>query len=87
VKTQRLRLHLCLVTLTFSLLPTVTVAMSGMDMPHSGQGKATASLSQKAQCRFVWVHESASSSPTMQPTCGLAGLTGSRSCPSSVANS
>ncbi|MGE3487792.1 MAG: hypothetical protein AB7L09_23985, partial [Nitrospira sp.] len=35
-----------LAALTLLFAPTVSYAMSGMDMPHSGHGKATSSLSQ-----------------------------------------
>ncbi|MBL8075437.1 MAG: PD40 domain-containing protein, partial [Nitrospira sp.] len=46
METQRLRLHLCLLALTFLLPAAVTFAMSGMDMPHTGHEKGTSSLSQ-----------------------------------------
>ena len=45
MKVTGLRSHHYLAVLTLLLAPTITYAMSGMDMPHSGHGNGTSSFS------------------------------------------
>jgi hypothetical protein len=46
MKATTIRLNRVLATLTLVLAPTITFAMSGMDMSSGGHGKSTSSLSQ-----------------------------------------